>query len=1074
MDRSFTDRFIASVWRLSDAGPELTRKLGKTSTRPIFDLGNWEPNEGPLAEAGVREVYLSVDRFMDDGLVDLLERTGVETLWIECHPAYENAGPDRWLERARRLGPRFNCIPVSGDPAFLTRVTLDDQPPDTVALKGSEAAGLVGGESASILLTTLMHEHEGRLHRPNWIVWGGIATPEAATAFLATGARGIVLESLHWLTDSTVMNERTRRRFVQLRPEHMTLVGENLGTPLRFFDKGNSRAVKKLRNEETALTLDVRKILQGSVHPLDSELGLDEIVPLGPEAAFATSFINRFGRSTVRALDGFRAEVSRQLETAGKKASHFVGSPVARELGTTYPFIQGAMAWVSDVPEFSLAVARAGGLPIMAMGMRSRHQLDDDLRRLKEVMGGRPFALNCMALPENPHLEEQLEWLEDVRPPFVVIGAGDPSHVSRLLGKGLEVIYIASDEGPLRLALKAGVRFVVLEGREAGGHVGAHSTMTLAQIALELRRREPDLFTGCRLALAGGIFDRRSAMLAALLGADALQMGTAYLATEEIVSTGALTKLYQRMVREARPGATVVTGGSVGLSVRSLKTPIIDSITGAERDFSGSDGDEAAFRRRMEELAAGSLHIAAKGVRLQGGAALDEATCLEKGQFMCGAAAGAIDRIRTVEELHRELAQGGLDSIDGKTRRNEAMPETSSSNETYHRAQGESVAVTGLAQVNALGNNPHDVWKASLALDNGVTTVPASRWNHDAYFAPYPSPSGKTYCRAGAFIDIALSRKQMDLAPQDFRTMSKSTRLTLHLAGQAVLDSGILDSAIPRERIGVFIAQNSGECASSVKDLIIESEAVRIVESVGKVIPLSPSEARAAEEQIKVGRQPIDDTTLVGRLNNTAGGFICNKFGFRGPSFAVTAACAGSLAALYSAVQMIASGVIDAAVVGGGEEALTPRLVCRVHRTRCSGRHHGNHTPGGGNVPPLRYPSRRYGSRRRRRRRRRRARVAGQEAGRSPSRIHYRCRSEQQRPGHGRVPCRNSGNRHSRILRARRLRTGNGQLMSATPHPPNRETSKRWGHSRASFLEDREPCWRPSSRKSVIRSAPRA
>ena len=66
-----------------------------------------------------------------------------------------------------------------------------------------------------------------------------------------------------------------------------------------------------------------------------------------------------------------------------------------------------------------------------------------------------------------------------------------------------------------------------------------------------------------------------------------------------------------------------------------------------------------------------------------------------------------------------------------------------------------------------------------------------------------------------------------------------------------------------------------------------------------------------------------DDTTLLGRLNCTAAGFICNRYGFMGPSFSVSAACATSLVALYCAIQMIRNGIIDAAIVGGGEEKLT-------------------------------------------------------------------------------------------------------------------------------------------------------
>ena len=62
-----------------------------------------------------------------------------------------------------------------------------------------------------------------------------------------------------------------------------------------------------------------------------------------------------------------------------------------------------------------------------------------------------------------------------------------------------------------------------------------------------------------------------------------------------------------------------------------------------------------------------------------------------------------------------------------------------------------------------------------------------------------------------------------------------------------------------------------------------------------------------------------DDTTLLGRLNCAAAGFVCNRYGFMGPSYSVSAACATSLVGLHSAIQMIRSDD-DAAIVGGGED----------------------------------------------------------------------------------------------------------------------------------------------------------
>ncbi|MBW1840675.1 MAG: SDR family NAD(P)-dependent oxidoreductase, partial [Deltaproteobacteria bacterium] len=97
-----------------------------------------------------------------------------------------------------------------------------------------------------------------------------------------------------------------------------------------------------------------------------------------------------------------------------------------------------------------------------------------------------------------------------------------------------------------------------------------------------------------------------------------------------------------------------------------------------------------------------------------------------------------------------------------------------------------------------------------------------------------------------------------------------------------------------------------------------------IVSVLEDLVPVTPEMEKSIHERIRSGRLTVDDTTLLGRLNCAAGGFVCNKYGFQGPSYSVSAACATGLVALYSAIQMIRNNIIDAAVVGGGEEPLQP------------------------------------------------------------------------------------------------------------------------------------------------------
>ncbi len=924
---------IAFVWQAHEIGKAVVDIGRSTSTTAIFDITFTKPQRvaAALKAACARDVKVPGHFILAPVFEDFLDRSGVETLWVECPPFFCSGEEDLFFNRLLEIIPRINCIPVSGNLGVLTRLIGSDLRPRALALKGSEASGFVSSETTGILFSLLRGGIDSVRGGPDLILWGGIATPEAAAAFLTTGARGIVFESLHWQTDLVAVGDDLRRRVARLRPEWTGVVGANLGVPCRFFDKGNSHAVKNLRRFAAALddgtrtdqarSAFVQKVTEQATPALESNLEQQDLVPLGPEAAFAEVFADRFGRSTAQAIEGFVYEVASQCHDAHQAKRRFLDSPVAAKMGIRYPIIQGAMTWISDVPEFALSISLAGGLPTLALGLRNREQLERDFNRIKEVLGDRPYAVNIVTLAENPYREEQFQWVVTVRPPVAVIAAGDPGYAKRLRERGIDVIYIAADEGLLRMALESRVGYVVLEGNEAGGHVGPHSTLTLAQVALNLRRREPGLFKDVQIILAGGIFNGETAFRAIMLGADAVQMGTAYLATREIVATGALSPLYQRMILQSLPAMTLVTGEGTGLLVRSLNTDKMRAIEALEREFLAGDQDEFAFRRKVEELSANSLLIAARGTRRPGGPALDEDVCLREGQFMSGAVAGTLSRVTTLDELHQQVAEGPL-SVDVSPFQQQPSPavRVCSSSGTGH----ERIAITGIGLVNSLGNSPQEIWNAAVAMKSGIIEVPLSRWDHRLIYSPKPLTPEKTYCKVGAFQNIRIYREELSIPPQDFRTMAHSTRLTLWLARHAIKDSGIIKSDIPRERIGVVISQNSGELPSITMDLVIGMSAKTVVQSLRDYIPLSRQAELSLEQRIKSGRLTVDDTTLLGRLNSSAPGFICNQFGFMGPSYAVSAACASSLVALFNAAQMIRNGILDAALVGGGEEPLTP------------------------------------------------------------------------------------------------------------------------------------------------------
>ncbi len=946
---------IAFVWRPEEIIPSVIQMAHRTGSRAIFDFSMMgvDALQSSLQKADpagqVRDIKISATAFMDLSLGQMLPKTGIQNLWVDCHPQFFRGDLSTFLQRLRELPEDYRCFPIIGDLNLLTTILTDSSRIGRIVLKGCEASGFVSGETTLALYSTVKEMLRNSSKSLDILIWGSVSTPEAAAAFLSTGATGIVFESVHWLTDLVAVDDLQRRRLANLRLDSTDLVGLDLQIPCRLFNKGNSIAFKEIKSFENSLcgariTEESRRSFEtrvrtGTLHPLESCFGQDEIIPLGVEAAFAASFAERFGTGSEAAVNSFMDEIRSLCRQAVVKKDCFLDNPVAAEMGTKYPFVQGAMTWITDVPEFASRVAEAGGLPTIALGMMDAETLDRRLGHLPEIMGGRSYAVNIVSLAENPFRETQLTWIKKHQPRFVVIAGGDLSPLRELMACGLEVIYIAPDEALLRLALEAGVRYVICEGYEAGGHVGRHSTLTLAQKVLDLKRVKPSLFQNCRIILAGGIFNRETAFIAAMLGADAIQMGTAYLSTREITETGALTALYQRMILDSPPGGTVVSGRDTGLRVRSLRTPRAAAVLSLERDFAAGHPDERSFRTRIEEMTAGSLFTAARGMDRPGGAHLDERACLERGQFMSGACAGLISKVLNLPSFHRELAEGQLflhqpgSSIE---RMPEPSPGASRPMKPPSRGIGqglkqpaprkdahERVAITGMSILNTLGDSPEVVWAASLAMKSGITLVPSSRWDHTLFYDPRPFAPDKTYCKVGAFLDVHISRGELGIPPHDFRTMTDATKLTLWLADKAIRESGILESNIPRERIAVLVSQNSGETAATFTDLIIRAHVHDILADINQALHLSPDQMSAAEREVKSGRLAPDDTTLLGRLNCAAAGFICNRYGFMGPSHSVSAACATSLVALHSAIQMIRTGIIDAAIVGGGEENLS-------------------------------------------------------------------------------------------------------------------------------------------------------
>ena len=238
-------------------------------------------------------------------------------------------------------------------------------------------------------------------------------------------------------------------------------------------------------------------------------------------------------------------------------------------LGIKYPVIQGGMAWTSDAV-LAAAVSNAGGAGIIGSGGRTVEWTRDEVRKAKSLTD-KPFGVNVMLMA--PNIAEIIAMLCEEKVAFVTLGAGNPvPHIPAFHAAGIKVIPVVPNVKLAKRIEAAGADAMVIEGMEAGGHIGKQTTMALMENVLPQIKSVPVL-------VAGGISDGRA--LAA-----ALQMGSRFLLTEECPANPAA----KEAIVKATDTDSVATGYSRNLGVRCLANAFTDAYTA--REIAGAPKEE--------------------------------------------------------------------------------------------------------------------------------------------------------------------------------------------------------------------------------------------------------------------------------------------------------------------------------------------------------------------------------------------------------------------------------------------------------------------------------------------------
>ena len=229
-----------------------------------------------------------------------------------------------------------------------------------------------------------------------------------------------------------------------------------------------------------------------------------------------------------------------------------------------YPIIQGGMIWASGW-ELASAVSNAGGLGLLGSGSMSPEVLRDHIRKCKANTKN-PFGVNVPIMYENS--SQTIEVILEEKVPIVFTSAGNPSIWTNILKKeGIKVVQVVSSTKFAKKAEQAGVDAIVAEGFEAGGHNGREETTTLVLI--------PSVVEAVNIPViaAGGIATGKGMYAAMALGAEGVQIGSRFLATEE----ASVHSLFKQKIIDTNEGDTILTMKELA-PVRLLKNEFYNKL----------------------------------------------------------------------------------------------------------------------------------------------------------------------------------------------------------------------------------------------------------------------------------------------------------------------------------------------------------------------------------------------------------------------------------------------------------------------------------------------------------------
>ena len=315
-------------------------------------------------------------------------------------------------------------------------------------------------------------------------------------------------------------------------------------------------------------------------------------------------------------------------------------------LGTRYAIMGGAMSWVSERHLVS-ALSNAGAFGVIANGSMPPELLEKEIIETKKLTD-KPFGVNLIIM--HPQLEQLIEVCKRQNVTHVVLAGGIPSSstVKAIKDYGAKVMGFAPSALIGRKLVRNGVDALVIEGMEAGGHIGPVTTSVLAQEVLPQISEVP-------VFIAGGIA-RGEAMVSYLeMGASGVQLGTRFVcATESIAHKNFKDTFIRSQARDAIPSVQIDPDFPV-IPVRAIANKATDAFARMQREVieqvNKGELDKKEAQLKIEHFWAGALRKAV----IDGD--------VEHGSVMAGQSVGMVTKVEPVQDIINELIAQGEDYL---------------------------------------------------------------------------------------------------------------------------------------------------------------------------------------------------------------------------------------------------------------------------------------------------------------------------------------------------------------------------------------------------------------------------